>query len=146
MSAAPVGLRELDLAIAREVLGWKVIKSKLHPTMPKQRLPGGKTGYHLAYANGEWAPPNHSGVFGWGWTDSEENAWLGVPAFTASLDACRIAELEMRRRGFAESYARALMESLDPEDGMIEILQWRALVYADAEMRCLAMLAAVRNL
>ena len=140
--AAELTGRELDTAVAREVCGYHIIENKTWPTS-LERLPVGKTAYHLALRNGDWAPPNHSGTYGWGWTDSAEEAWTGVPNFSANLNACRDAEREIERRGLMPQYEAKLTTAVarlnDTADRPIFLFM------ADAGTRCRAMIAAVRS-
>ena len=63
------------------------------------------------------------------------------PPVSTDLNACREAELEMEARGLIGNYVLSLGEMV--VDTRISF--YAAIVYADAQTRCRAMLAAIRS-
>lgn len=93
IKAAELDAREIDRRIAR-FCGYRVISSNKWPT-DKRRLPRGKKIYHLVDHAGTWAAPNYGGVYGWGWTETPEEAWQGVPQYCTDRNNCREALLKL---------------------------------------------------
>lgn len=81
--------RELDMAVAR-ILGYTVKSSKKWPQYVNKKLPDNRRIYKLIRPDGTWADPNWGGVFGWGWSDSETEAWDNVPHFSSDIALSRM--------------------------------------------------------
>lgn len=132
--------RQLDAAVAERVMGCSVKSRSAWPDgKPLQR---GVRAYKLHDRDGNEMPPHHSNVFGWGWGNSEDEAWSTVPAYSTSHDAVAEVRAEIERRGLVDAFVGQLYTLVGVSP--CTTLMWR-LLNASPEQQCRAALAAVEG-
>lgn len=135
--------RELDKKVAT-ALGWSVAE------VPITRLTTGRsTGYVLRDAEGRTYPKG-GGVYGWGRTSTEENAWGQCPYFSTSPFASELVIKEIERRGWGLAMYNELQNGKRTYQAYLqnEGQEWGGIGTANSyeslhEALCLAFLAAV---
>jgi hypothetical protein len=75
---------------------------------------------------------------------TEEAVWLDCPDFTSRLDAVRLMEDEIERRGLQELYSEILHYMCASFSDSFQMARWKVL-RATPEQRCRAALRAVKG-
>lgn len=75
-------LKELDLEVARKILGIRCVSQKMQHKNTDGKFP---TGYRLQWPGGERVSANTC-FYGWGWNKTRAEAWADCPRYSAHIE------------------------------------------------------------